>query len=121
TDDTDYLAFRAQARSPAWQAAFLARPLAERQQMGRQARQASEAGKRERSDDIMDVNTGAVTRALHEAHCGWLIHGHTHRPADHHDTMDGKTVRRTVLTDWSASQARGGLLRISRSAIETLT
>ena len=121
TDDIAYQQWRSTCRNPAWQAAFLARPLAERQQMGRQARQASEAGKRERSDDIMDVNTGAVTRALHEAHCGWLIHGHTHRPADHHDTMDGKTVRRTVLIDWSASQARGGLLRISRSAIETLT
>ena len=120
TDDIAYQQWRSTCRNPAWQAAFLARPLAERQQMGRQARQASEAGKRERTQDIMDVNTAAVAHALREADCAWLIHGHTHRPADHQDRVEGQALRRTVLTDWSAAEARGGLLRISKGAIETV-
>ena len=33
--DTEYLAFRAQVRQPAWQQAFLAQPLAARQQVAR--------------------------------------------------------------------------------------
>lgn len=120
TDDTAYQQWRSTCRNPAWQAAFLARSLTERQQLGRQARQASEAGKRERTEAIMDVNAGAVARVLNDSGCSWLIHGHTHRPADHRVSSDGQAIRRTVLTDWLASQARGGLLRISKDAIETV-
>jgi len=29
-----------------------------------------------------------------------LIHGHTHRPAQHHFELGGKTAERTVLGDW---------------------
>jgi len=29
-----------------------------------------------------------------------LIHGHTHRPAQHVLQLDGQGVRRTVLGDW---------------------
>ena len=36
--DTDYLAFRSVARSAAWQENFLKKPLAERQELGRQMR-----------------------------------------------------------------------------------
>ena len=37
-DDTDYLAFRAQVRSPGWQSAVLAKPLAERRVLARSMR-----------------------------------------------------------------------------------
>ena len=121
TDDLAYQQWRATCRNPAWQQAFLSRTLAERQLMGRQARQASEAGKRERSDDIMDVNAQTVAQTLETASCHWLIHGHTHRPADHHASFNGRTLRRTVLSDWSAQDQRGGLLRVSRDKVETLT
>ena len=40
-DDTDYMRFRQQVRSPDWQQAFLARPLAERQAMARDMRRQS--------------------------------------------------------------------------------
>jgi len=43
TDDVAYQQFRRQVRTPEWQAAFLARPLAERQAMARQMREHSEA------------------------------------------------------------------------------
>lgn len=120
TDDLAYQQWRLTCRNPAWQQAFLARSLTERQLMGRQARQASEDGKRERSDDIMDVNAQAVTQTLSAADCDWLIHGHTHRPADHHMNVGVKTLRRTVLSDWSAQAPRGALIRISQDAVEAL-
>ncbi|HEV8314396.1 MAG TPA: UDP-2,3-diacylglucosamine diphosphatase, partial [Burkholderiaceae bacterium] len=40
-EDTEYQRFRAQVRSPAWQAATLARPLAERRALAQQIRTAS--------------------------------------------------------------------------------
>ena len=42
TDDTAYQAFRRQVRDPAWQQAFLAKPLAERQAIARHMRAQSE-------------------------------------------------------------------------------
>ena len=42
----------------------------------------------------MDVNELAVKKALQ--HADILIHGHTHRPAEH--DIDGK--KRLVLGDW---------------------
>ena len=47
-DDTDYQRFRAQVRSPAWRAAFLARPLAERERIARAMRDASESTQAQR-------------------------------------------------------------------------
>jgi len=29
-----------------------------------------------------------------------MIHGHTHRPARHQATIDGKSCERWVLSDW---------------------
>jgi UDP-2,3-diacylglucosamine hydrolase len=113
TDDLVYQQWRSTCRAPAWQAAFMARPLSERQAMGRQAREASEAGKRERGDALMDVNEQAVLGALRAFDCDWLIHGHTHRPADHVWQVEGRSLRRTVLTDWNAAQDRGEFLRLS--------
>jgi UDP-2,3-diacylglucosamine hydrolase len=47
-DDADYMQFRQQVRSPAWQRAFLAKPLAERQAIARELRQQSQRGHRRR-------------------------------------------------------------------------
>lgn len=118
TDDLVYQQWRSTCRNPAWQAAFLSRTLSERQALGRQAREASEAGKRERGDGLMDVNAAAVRQVMQAAQCDWLIHGHTHRPADHHWEENGQPQRRTVLTDWTAQPRRGALLRVSATGIE---
>ena len=56
TDDTAYQAFRAQSRNPAWQAAVLARTVAERIAMAQEARTASAEHAGTTSMDIMDVN-----------------------------------------------------------------
>ncbi len=118
TDDLVYQQWRSTCRHPAWQAGFLSRPLEERQLLGRQAREASEAGKRERGEGLMDVNARAVVQALQHAGCSWLIHGHTHRPADHHWNEAGRALRRTVLSDWTAHPKRGTFLRLSHAGLE---
>ena len=99
TDDAAYLAFRKRVRDPAWQAAFLARPLAERRAFAAQARDASRAHTSQTDMAIMDVNHSAVERALRQAGVARMIHGHTHRPAIHDFMLDGKPAQRIVLGD----------------------
>jgi UDP-2,3-diacylglucosamine hydrolase len=97
-DDHDYLAFRTQVRAPAWQTQFLAQTLAERQAYARQVRQQSEARKHGQVT-YADVDTRAALDWLHEADAQVMIHGHTHRPAEHALAAD---CTRWVLSDWDA-------------------
>ena len=53
-----------------------------------------------KAEDIMDVTPAEVVKALSQTDCERLIHGHTHRPARHAITVDGKTAERIVLGDW---------------------
>ncbi len=112
TDDLKYMAFRAQVRDPAWQQQFLAMPLAQRKAIIAGLREGSRQAHTEKSYEIMDVTTEAVT-ALHEAtQADTIIHGHTHRPALHLDAGTGR--RRYVLPDWEldAEPVRGGWIAV---------
>lgn len=100
TDDADYQRFRAQVRAPAWRAAFLARPLASRKREIETLRARSEAEKRGKPAEIMDVNPQAVIAALRAHDARVLIHGHTHRQGHHHHSVDGHVCERWVLGDW---------------------
>ena len=111
TDDAAYLAFRKQVRDPKWQAAFLARPLAERRAFAAQARDASRAHTSTTDMAIMDVNQTAVEAAIRDAGVTRMIHGHTHRPAIHDFTLDGQPAQRIVLGDW---YEQGSVLRVGR-------
>lgn len=115
TDDREYQRFRTLVRDPAWQAQFLARPLAERRAMAAQMRETSRQRTGEKPADIMDVNPQAVAAALREHGVRTLIHGHTHRPAVHAFDLDGYPVRRIVLGDW---YEQGSLLRCEDRACE---
>ena len=97
-DDRDYLAFRAQVRQAPWQAAFLAKPLAERQAYARDVRHQSEARKQSHQD-YADVDTQAAIAWLTASGAQVLLHGHTHKPAVH-DL--GNNLSRWVLSDWHA-------------------
>ncbi|ENO90151.1 UDP-2,3-diacylglucosamine diphosphatase [Thauera linaloolentis] len=100
TDDTAYQAYRAQVREPAWQRGFLAQPLAARRAFIESLRQKSEAAKREKAMEIMDVNADAVAGLLRASAGAVLVHGHTHRPARHIHVIDGMQRVRWVLADW---------------------
>ncbi|MDB5845830.1 MAG: UDP-2,3-diacylglucosamine hydrolase [Polaromonas sp.] len=117
-DDLDYMAFRRQVRSPGWQQAFLARPLAERQAIAREMRRQSEARKRS-GMDYADVDLEAARQWLQAADALTLIHGHTHQPALH-DLGDG--LSRVVLSDWDAqaSVPRAEVLRLDGSGLRRI-
>jgi UDP-2,3-diacylglucosamine hydrolase len=107
TDDTAYMAFRTQVRNPEWQAAFLARPLAERKSIIAGMREGSRAAQKDKSMAIMDVNTEQIATLFKTHGVNLLIHGHTHRPDIHH-TPEGV---RYVLPDWDCetSEASGAI------------
>lgn len=101
-DDTDYMRFRAQVRQAAWQQEFLVQPLAQREAIARELRAQSEARKKLTGNDPSlwaDVDPDAARDWLQHAHARVLIHGHTHRPAEH---VLGDGLQRVVLSDWDA-------------------
>ena len=115
-DDVDYQRFRVQARSSAWQQQFLAQPLATRRAQARGIRQQSEARKQS-GVTYADVDGPAAIAWLQAARAQTLIHGHTHRPADH---ALAPGLQRVVLSDWDAAAQppRAEILRLSASGLE---
>lgn len=114
-DDTAYQQFRRQVRSPAWQQEFLARPLAERQALARHMRAQSQAAQAA-VETLADVDDPSARQWLLQAGVRCLIHGHTHRPADHGLGQDpaGRPLTRIVLSDWhvDAHTRRAEILRL---------
>ncbi len=112
--DTDYMQFRAQVRGAAWQREFLDQPLSRRQEIARTLRLQSEAHKRSAAS-YADLDRRATQNWLNAAQASTLIHGHTHRPANH-DLAPG--LRRIVLSDWDAEAAppRAEVLRLSAAS-----
>lgn len=100
TADVEYQKFRANMRNPQTQKLILARPLKDRQQMARQLREMSMATNRGKAEDIMDVTPDEVVRVMETHDVPLLIHGHTHRPAEHNLTVNGNAAKRIVLGDW---------------------
>jgi UDP-2,3-diacylglucosamine hydrolase len=101
--DVPYQQFRAQVRQPTWQAAFLAKPLDERQAIGAQMRAASRTHQQQAPVTWADADPGLASEWLTRAGARTLIHGHTHRPQTEH-RAEGWT--RHVLSDWDCDQAR---------------
>ncbi|MBU6285221.1 MAG: UDP-2,3-diacylglucosamine diphosphatase [Betaproteobacteria bacterium] len=109
-DDLDYQHFRRQVRQEKWQKAFLAKPLVQRQALALSIRAESEQAKQVKPMAIMDVNPAAVEAFVTEHRLQAMIHGHTHRPAQH-----AGIYTRWVLPDWDLAQQRGGWLRWDKS------
>ncbi|MDR2839075.1 MAG: UDP-2,3-diacylglucosamine diphosphatase [Azonexus sp.] len=97
-DDAAYMAFRAQSRNPAWQAALLAKPLAERRAIAAHLRAVSEASQLD--NGYTDLQAAATDDFLRAHGYAAFIHGHTHQPAKHDYIVDGIHVERWVLADW---------------------
>lgn len=117
TDDHEYQAFRAKARSPQWQQALLSQPLAARKTAIEQMRRQSEAQKALKAMDIMDVNDGAVRQVFADTRAVRMIHGHTHRPGRHEYEVDGIKRERWVLPAWEQGP---GYLRVAPEACELI-
>ena len=112
--DTAYQAFRAQVRSAAWRNRFLAQPLATRERLAREMRDASEATKRGRAPlDWGDVDPATAVAWMHAAGSHTMVHGHTHRPGSE---VLAPGYTRHVLSDWDCdgAPARAQVLRLTR-------
>jgi UDP-2,3-diacylglucosamine hydrolase len=107
TTDVEYQKARQFLRSPAWQGAFLSKPFDERLAEAGALRQKSEAAKKMKAMEIMDVHQPEVERILLQNNVTCLIHGHTHRTNHHTFDLGRNQADRWVLPDWDK---KGGFL-----------
>ena len=116
--DTQYLAFRDVVRQHAWQEAQLAKPLAERQAIGRHMRAESQKNQQNLLE-YADVDDTASIAWLEASNTKTMIHGHTHKPANH-DLGNG--FKRVVMTDWDlkASPNRAEVLQLSNNGLQRI-
>jgi len=118
TDDVAYQRWRRFARNPLAQWLFLRLSVPLRQRVAGDVRGRSASAKRNKAEAIMDVNAAAVAAAFGLHHTACIIHGHTHRPAEHRIELDGVQAQRIVLADWRAehmeylSADAGGFTRV---------
>ena len=117
TDDQAYQQFRREIRAPEFVRQFLSLPMEQRITLAREYRAKSGEANSLKPEAIMDVNQQTVTEYLTRHRAGRIIHGHTHRPADHPFSLDGDPVSRHVLGEWHGEGAeficatQDGLLR----------
>ncbi len=107
TDDLAYQKFRTMVHDPEWQESLFSKSMQERLELARQLRQESRTATGKKSAAIMDVNQQAVAKTMRAHKTLQLIHGHTHRPAEHRFTLNGKPAKRFVLPEWG--EQGGGL------------
>ena len=117
TDDQPYQAFRKLVRDPTWQSSALARPMGERLAIAQDMRAKSEGAKHGKAMAIMDVAPATVEDVFRATGAELMIHGHTHRPAKHELTVDGRARTRWVLGDW---YERGSYLEVSAAGIRAI-
>ncbi len=115
TDDVEYQKLRVMLRDDQWQTRFLSLPLQERVQQAMALREQSVSETGTKSEDIMDVNQQSVEAALKHYQTHLLIHGHTHRPAEHAFQLDRKPAKRIVLGDW---YEHGSVLTVTPDTLE---
>ena len=118
TDDVDYQRFRAYWQDPVHRRRLLALPYVFRRGIAAFFRARSKRATAGKPEAIMDVNPDAVAEALRAHGVTRLIHGHTHRPARHEVTVDGRACERYVLADWYRSAS---YLRIDRESVTACT
>lgn len=117
--DAEYQRFRIEVRDPAWQRAFLQRPMAERRAIARRMRDASQRRRQTGGAEVWaDVDAGAALAWLRAAGSQTMIHGHTHRPGAL--ALAPSSVRH-VLSDWDfdldAARPRGDVLRLDAAGL----
>jgi UDP-2,3-diacylglucosamine hydrolase len=100
TDDQAYQRFRRRVRRPWLLGLLRCLPLSLRHRMAQQARAHSQNANAGKAPEIMDVNRDEVRRVFQTHAVARLIHGHTHRPAEHIQTIDDRVCTRWVVPDW---------------------
>jgi UDP-2,3-diacylglucosamine hydrolase len=132
TADIGYQLFRRWVRKPWLQRIFLALPIAWRRSIANQLRMNShvnyERGHQAsyRHNQIKTDVTKEACAAILRAHSSdKLIHGHTHRPSQHQESMGSLSWQRWVLSDWDldhpeATSPRANTLLINAQGVRAI-
>jgi UDP-2,3-diacylglucosamine hydrolase len=118
TDDIAYQKYRKKARNPILQKTLLMLSVKRRLKIAEGLRSKSKSATQEKPEDIMDVNQQTVENIMQKHNVKYLIHGHTHRPAEHEFTINSHSYKRTVLGDW---YEHGSVLRCSANSFQLET
>jgi UDP-2,3-diacylglucosamine hydrolase len=113
TDDVPYQKFRRRIRNPIVIRLALWKSLEKRRAIAAGYRQKSGAAMALKAESIMDVNQQTVEDYTRRFGAERLIHGHTHRPADHSFELGGRTLIRSVLAEWH--EDRGEVIVCSKT------
>lgn len=100
SDDRAYQRFRRRVRNPLIKRLFLWQSLHRRRRAAADYRARSRAAMAEKPPASMDVSPETVAAYLRRHAAQRLIHGHTHKPADHQLCIAGRVRTRQVLSDW---------------------
>jgi UDP-2,3-diacylglucosamine hydrolase len=119
TDDVDYQRFRRVVRHPYMLALLRRLPLALKRRLAGRARAGSERAKADKNSAIMDVNAHAVAALFKQYDVSRMIHGHTHRPAQHYTLINNVQHERWVLPDWY--DERGGYIVCAASTCQLIS
>ena len=118
TDDIAYQKYRAKARNPFIQKPLLMLSVKRRLKIAEGLRNKSKSAVQEKPEYIMDVNQQAVEKVMLKHNVNVLIHGHTHRPAEHEFNLNGTKYQRIVLGDW---YEHGSVLRCTSESVQLET
>jgi UDP-2,3-diacylglucosamine hydrolase len=132
TADSNYQMFRKVVRCPLVQKLFLLLPTFLRVQIASSLRSKSTA-KYQRTQKFTpeinkvkgDVTLSATAALIDSLDCQKMIHGHTHRPGYHQETLGGRSWERWVLSDWDFDHPetvlpKGNALSITSEGIRSL-
>lgn len=118
TDDKAYQRMRKLFRLKIVQKIYLSLSLESRAKKANKIRQASKDQTQKKSKMILDVNQNEVIKAGKIGGVDLIIHGHTHRPAEHGFEIEGKQVKRIVLSDW---RDKACYLRVTSNGLQTIS
>jgi len=118
TDDIAYQKYRTKARNPWIQKPLLMLSIKRRLKIAEGLRNKSKFAIQEKPEEIMDVNQQTVEKVMSKYNVNRLIHGHTHRPAEHTFNLNGNLYQRIVLGDW---YEQGSVLRCTPTSIKLKT
>jgi UDP-2,3-diacylglucosamine hydrolase len=132
TEDVSYQAFRHWVRKPWLQKLFLRLPLAWRRSIAdnlrskstsqfQKAQYIAPAANRAKTDVTLSANAAVVKQEAGDK----LIHGHTHLPAHHQESLAEQSWQRWVLSDWDLDhpetyRPRASALLINATGVEYL-
>ena len=100
TDDKAYQRMRRVLRLKIVQKLYLSMSPEQRAEKANQVRNKTSRSTKQKNYSILDVNQQQVEKVAKRWGVSLLIHGHTHRPAEHLFKIDGMPVKRVVLGDW---------------------